>query len=508
MSLKVLLADDNITAQRLGTKILADAGYEVIAVSNGAAAVKKIASEKPDLLILDVYMPGYTGLEVCDKVKKDPASANVPVILTATNMEPYNQADGHRVGADGFMVKPFEASDLVAVVQKLAAKVAKAHSEDTVGQRTVKMAAVEDFSDASYEEWKTEAEEPPAHKVEVPQEMASAPAFMDEFAPPAAAAAPEPVPGFGVDAPAIPVEEHAAPAFAVEMNAAPHADAPAFAIESAPIHIEEQVAPFVEQSPAADATAAHLNFLHPQAAPETAPATEVAHAVETELSSAPPAEFEPTAVAHQEVSVAPPNELETTIIPSPEVSVTTDPGLVTNADEISQFATGFGVAHAEEIPVGVAMPELTSEPEAHQDTQKIEPYVEAAPEPAPVAEAEPAHEAPHVEVESEMQRAFAVSSRSGAAAAPAPEPAPPANAPIPAELVAQFAAELEQAHQEREAAPAAEAASLEQSMSTPVAPAAEVDEEKIVAAVDRVLERFKDSVRGEMVAAIIRELKS
>ena len=67
VSLKVLLADDNITAQRMGCKILSDAGYSVVPVSNGAAAVKKIASEKPELIILDVYMPGYTGLEVCER---------------------------------------------------------------------------------------------------------------------------------------------------------------------------------------------------------------------------------------------------------------------------------------------------------------------------------------------------------------------------------------------------------------------------------------------------------
>ena len=57
MALKILLADDSMTAQKMGEKILEEAGYEVVAVSNGAAATKKIASEKPDLIILDVEMP-------------------------------------------------------------------------------------------------------------------------------------------------------------------------------------------------------------------------------------------------------------------------------------------------------------------------------------------------------------------------------------------------------------------------------------------------------------------
>ena len=89
MAFKILLADDSMTAQNLAKKILIDVGYEVIAVSNGAAALKKIASERPDLLILDIYMPGYTGLEVCEKIKTAPGTAHTPVLLTVAPMEPY-----------------------------------------------------------------------------------------------------------------------------------------------------------------------------------------------------------------------------------------------------------------------------------------------------------------------------------------------------------------------------------------------------------------------------------
>ncbi len=70
MARKILLADDSVTAQNMGRKILADAGYEVITVNNGSAALKKIAEAKPDLIVLDVYMPGYSGLEVCQRLKE------------------------------------------------------------------------------------------------------------------------------------------------------------------------------------------------------------------------------------------------------------------------------------------------------------------------------------------------------------------------------------------------------------------------------------------------------
>src|SRR5690348_5070004 len=107
-----------MTAQNMGKKILADNGFDVITVSNGAAAVKKLASEKPDIAILDVYMPGYSGLEVCQKIRQASETAGMPVLLTVGKMEAFAPEEGDRVKADGVMIKPFEATDLVAAVHK------------------------------------------------------------------------------------------------------------------------------------------------------------------------------------------------------------------------------------------------------------------------------------------------------------------------------------------------------------------------------------------------------
>ena len=82
MARRILLADDSVTAQNMGRRILADAGYEVVTVNNGSAALKKIAENKPDIIVLDVYMPGYGGLEVCQRVKQAPDTARIPVLLT------------------------------------------------------------------------------------------------------------------------------------------------------------------------------------------------------------------------------------------------------------------------------------------------------------------------------------------------------------------------------------------------------------------------------------------
>lgn len=202
--MKILLADDSMTAQNMGKKILTDAGYEVVAVSNGAAAVKKIAEQRPDVAVLDVYMPGYTGLEVCERLKAAHDTTHMPVLLTVGRMEPFKPEEGSRVKADGIIIKPFEASDLLAAIQKIEQRLtparpmaAAAGSSDptTIYEKTQKIQIpyLTDFKDASYEEWKVSA---PGHTEEgepraaahtkpafsVPEAMQASPAMgMDEL---------------------------------------------------------------------------------------------------------------------------------------------------------------------------------------------------------------------------------------------------------------------------------------------------------------------------------------
>jgi CheY-like chemotaxis protein len=181
--LRILFADDSMTAQNMGKKILSDAGYDVVAVSNGAAAVKKIAEQKPDIIILDVYMPGYSGLEVCEKVRASLDTAKTPVLLTVGKMEPYKPEDANRVKADGVIIKPFEASDLLAIIKKFEERIALMPPPPIVAQ-TVRL-------EPKYQE--EEFAEPPGHvdhhtssgksntqpMVEVPDHMAGSSAFSD-----------------------------------------------------------------------------------------------------------------------------------------------------------------------------------------------------------------------------------------------------------------------------------------------------------------------------------------
>jgi len=201
VSLRILFADDSVTAQNMGKKILTEAGYDVVAVSNGAAAVKKIAEQKPDIIILDLYMPGYSGLEVCEKVRASIATVKTPVLLTVGKMEPYKPEDANRVRADGVIIKPFEASDLLAMIKKFEERIAQMPSPVSAPAASARPAVEE----IAVQPADTNHEPPPRvmqPMVEVPDHMATSSAFsellgtdatrMESFHIPAVAEAPAP----------------------------------------------------------------------------------------------------------------------------------------------------------------------------------------------------------------------------------------------------------------------------------------------------------------------------
>jgi CheY-like chemotaxis protein len=166
---KLLLADDSVTAQNMGRRILTDAGYEVTTVNNGSAALKRIAESKPDLIILDVYMPGYGGLEVCQRLREAPETARIPVLLTVGKLEPFKADDTRRVRADGFIVKPFDASELLTALAKLEDKIVPQIQPHKRGRFAKALGVADDAAQVSeYGDsatgWKDRLTIPPPHK--------------------------------------------------------------------------------------------------------------------------------------------------------------------------------------------------------------------------------------------------------------------------------------------------------------------------------------------------------
>jgi CheY-like chemotaxis protein len=118
----VLVADDSPTIQKRVLGILTVEGFEVETVSNGVAAVKRLAFIRPVVILADVSMPGRDGYEVCDFVKNSAVHGHVPVLLIASDMEPYDESRGTQVRADGKITKPFDAQELVYMVERFAAQ--------------------------------------------------------------------------------------------------------------------------------------------------------------------------------------------------------------------------------------------------------------------------------------------------------------------------------------------------------------------------------------------------
>ena len=108
---KVLLADDNITIHKVVELVLPE-GFELRSANNGEEALALVRSFKPDVVLADVEMPSMDGYQLCEEIKRDPATAFIPVVLLAGAYEAVDEDMARRAGADGLLVKPFESDEL------------------------------------------------------------------------------------------------------------------------------------------------------------------------------------------------------------------------------------------------------------------------------------------------------------------------------------------------------------------------------------------------------------
>ena len=116
---RILLADDSPHAQRMGERILREEGFEVVSLTDGKAALLRLADVDPDLILADVFLPGWSGFDLCRHVKSDPALRHVRVVLTAGLLEPFDENQAKRAGCDAILKKPFEASKLMSTIAPL-----------------------------------------------------------------------------------------------------------------------------------------------------------------------------------------------------------------------------------------------------------------------------------------------------------------------------------------------------------------------------------------------------
>lgn len=130
---RILLADDSPQALRLGEQILASQGIEVVSVTDGAIALRRLADVKPDLLITDVYLPTKNGFELVRYLRAQEMYRHIPVIFAAAPADEFNEQDATNAGADIVLRKPFEASALLGAVGRLLEQSTAARANGVAG---------------------------------------------------------------------------------------------------------------------------------------------------------------------------------------------------------------------------------------------------------------------------------------------------------------------------------------------------------------------------------------
>ena len=120
MKRTILLADDSPTIRRLVRQIFAEGSYEIVEVSNGEAAIKRLDEVRPSIVLADIYMPGKNGYEVCSHVRNHPTLGDIPVVLLVGAFDAFDEEVARQSGATANITKPFEPGALIELVKSLA----------------------------------------------------------------------------------------------------------------------------------------------------------------------------------------------------------------------------------------------------------------------------------------------------------------------------------------------------------------------------------------------------
>jgi pilus assembly protein CpaE len=129
MAEKILIIDDDVDTLRLVGLMLQRQGYEISAASNGAQGLAKALEERPDLILLDVMMPDMDGYEVARRLRKNPVTLNVPILMFTAKTQLDDKVTGFEVGADDYLTKPTHPTELQAHVKALLARSAQKEKE-------------------------------------------------------------------------------------------------------------------------------------------------------------------------------------------------------------------------------------------------------------------------------------------------------------------------------------------------------------------------------------------
>ncbi|HWL52340.1 MAG TPA: response regulator transcription factor [Chthoniobacteraceae bacterium] len=137
MNPKIVVADDEPDVLSLVGSNLRRAGFEVVEVEDGEAALEKTRQLVPDLLILDLMLPHLSGLDVCRSLKADAATAGIPIIMLTAKAEEIDRVVGLELGADDYVTKPFSPRELVLRVKGMLRRTGRNRDEDLLASGSI-----------------------------------------------------------------------------------------------------------------------------------------------------------------------------------------------------------------------------------------------------------------------------------------------------------------------------------------------------------------------------------
>ncbi len=116
---KILIVDDSATERHALNDMLTKAGYDVVASDNGEDAIVKARKVKPDLILMDVVMPGLNGFQATRAISRDPETKSIPVIMCTSKSQETDKIWGLRQGARDYVIKPVDRDELLAKISSL-----------------------------------------------------------------------------------------------------------------------------------------------------------------------------------------------------------------------------------------------------------------------------------------------------------------------------------------------------------------------------------------------------
>jgi DNA-binding response OmpR family regulator len=114
-----LVVEDCLTDMQILTRCLQQGGLNVLTANSGEEALIKLSSQKPDIIILDVVLPGCSGFEVCRELKAAAETSNIPVVICSTKRGQMDKFWGMKQGADAYLGKPIDQEEFVRTVKQL-----------------------------------------------------------------------------------------------------------------------------------------------------------------------------------------------------------------------------------------------------------------------------------------------------------------------------------------------------------------------------------------------------